>query len=168
MKTKLEKLEPKLEFRPHGREDIDWRMKWLNDDEVRKYLGDASSKQTSREEQEKWMDAYLGNPQKKFFTIKYENKPVGLLGFNDISKESGSAELFIMLGESEVRGKGLGRKSMEWMIEYGFKDLGLNKLELGVLRKNIPAVRLYEKLGFKKAADKSDDNELWMQLEKKH
>jgi len=166
MKPKLEKMERKLDFRSHGEGDIDLRVKWLNDKKVTKFLGGDPDKKTNRAEQEKWMAEYLSDPTKKFFTILYENKPVGLLGYKEIDKQEKKAELFIMLGEESVRGKGLGRGSMEWMIDYGFNQLNLDKLELGVLRQNEPALKLYQSLGFKEALEKSSEDDVWIILEK--
>lgn len=37
---------------------------------------------------------------------------------------------------------------MNRLIDYGFKKLKLHKIKLGVTEDNIPAVKLYESVGF--------------------
>ena len=48
----------------------------------------------------------------------------------------------------DYRGLGLSRKLMEHVIIYARNELGLDALDLHVWESNIPAVRLYESLGF--------------------
>lgn len=48
----------------------------------------------------------------------------------------------------EFRKRGLARKLMIHIIEYAQKELQLSALDLHVWEKNLPAIRLYENLGF--------------------
>jgi GNAT superfamily N-acetyltransferase len=48
----------------------------------------------------------------------------------------------------EFRKRGLARKLMLHIIEYAQKELQLSALDLHVWEKNLPAIRLYENLGF--------------------
>ncbi len=56
--------------------------------------------------------------------------------------------MFIVIGEDSYRGKRIGEIAMKWIIDYGFKELKLHKINLGVIKDNIPAVKLYQSLGF--------------------
>ena len=49
----------------------------------------------------------------------------------------------------EYRGKGIGKKLMETMMD-AFKEKGINNFELYALNNNENALKFYEKLGFKK------------------
>lgn len=53
-----------------------------------------------------------------------------------------------MIGEDNYRGKSIWRLSIKRIIAYGFNTLKLHKLNLWVIEKNIPAVKLYQSLGF--------------------
>ena len=70
------------------------------------------------------------------------------MGLSNISKFNKNANLFIAIGEDSYRGKGIGRFSMEWLIDYGFNKLKLHKINLGVIENNTVAVNLYKSLGF--------------------
>ncbi len=48
----------------------------------------------------------------------------------------------------EFRQRGLARELMQHIIEYAQKDLQLSALDLHVWEMNLPAIRLYENLGF--------------------
>lgn len=48
----------------------------------------------------------------------------------------------------DYRGQGLSRKLMEHIITYARNELGLTFIDLHVWENNIPAIRLYESLGF--------------------
>ena len=48
----------------------------------------------------------------------------------------------------DYRKLGLARQLMEYVIEYGRHELSLTAIDLHVWEQNIPAIRLYESLGF--------------------
>lgn len=138
-----------IKIRIHKKIDIPYRLRWLNNPKVNRYIGDKLGEKTTLKEQEKWFKNYQKDKNKKFFTIFFDNKPVGVVGLSNISKQNRKADLFIMIGEDRYRGKGIGKQAMEWIIEYGFKKLRLHKINLGVIEDNKIAVKLYKKLGFK-------------------
>lgn len=105
-------------------------------------------KKTSLKKQKKRFERYQKDKNKKFFTVCHEDNPIGVVGISNISKENKNADLFIMIGEDNYRGKGIWRLSMKRIIAYGFNTLKLHKLSLWVIEKNIPAVKLYQSLGF--------------------
>lgn len=138
-----------MKIRIHKKIDIPYRVAWLNDPKVNKYLGDELGKRTSLKKQKKWFKNYQKDKNKKFFTILFNNKPIGVVGLSNISKQNKNADLFIMIGENDFRGKGISKEAMKWIIEYGYNNLKLHKINLGVIEDNKIAVNLYKKLGFK-------------------
>jgi RimJ/RimL family protein N-acetyltransferase len=55
----------------------------------------------------------------------------------------------IGIGEADYRGKGYGTDAMRLLVSYGFRELGLHRIGLGVFGNNIGAIRSYEKSGFR-------------------
>ena len=49
-----------------------------------------------------------------------------------------------------MRRKGYGKEIYNYFFEYLFNNQGFNRLGLETLCNNVPALSLYEKLGFKK------------------
>ena len=58
-----------------------------------------------------------------------------------------TAWLGIVIGEEEARGKGIGRKAMEF-IEQKSREAGVKRVELGCFEMNKRAFELYKKIGF--------------------
>lgn len=62
----------------------------------------------------------------------------------------GSAEFYIALGESEVRGKGIATRASELLIEYAKNQMGLKALYLYTEVENYRAQMLFERIGFQR------------------
>ena len=138
-----------LKIKNHTRVDLKYRIKWLNNPKVNKYLGDDHIKGTTLKKEKEWFNNYEKDKNKKFFTIYIDKQPIGLMGLSNIDKSNRRADLFIAIGEDDYRGKGYGRPAILWLINYGFNKLKLHKINLGVTEENVPAVKLYKKVGFK-------------------
>ena len=125
---------------------------------------------TTEELQNKWFDDYeekFAKGEKKFFTILSDDLPIGFMGLSDIRKNTEDAKIFILIGEDDYRGRGIGKESIEYLINYAFNDLGLKSLNLDVKKLNLPAINLYSKVGFKTTGEDGKDNEFWlMRLER--
>lgn len=78
------------------------------------------------------------------------NKFVGVTGFENILWNNGTAVIYIGIGDASCRGKGIGTEALSLAMEFGFQELNLHRIQLNVLSYNTPAIKLYEKLGFKK------------------
>ena len=153
-----------ITFKPHSREEIPLRIKWLNNKLANKYVGDDTNHITNLEEQTKWFNDFESNPAKKFFTIFDDNKPIGFMGLSKIDQPKGTGELFIMIGEDAYRGKGIGKISMKYLIDYACKELKLNKILLEVNKNNSSAINLYKSLGFKENKSVGDEIEMELSL----
>jgi RimJ/RimL family protein N-acetyltransferase len=81
---------------------------------------------------------------------KSDNKLIGVTGFENILWNNGTATVYIGIGDISCRGKGLGSEALSLTMEFGFQELNLHRIQLNVLSYNAPALKLYEKLGFKK------------------
>lgn len=47
------------------------------------------------------------------------------------------------------QGRGYGRESIEWALDYAFRRVGLHRVRIRAFEWNTGALRLYEKIGFK-------------------
>lgn len=159
-----------LNFKPHSRKDISLRVKWLNNYEAVLYAIHKPEESTTDELQNKWFDDYeikFERGEKKFFTIYSDDTPIGFMGLSDINTTTGDAKIFILIGEDEYRGRGLGTESIKYLIDYAFNNLNLKSLRLDVKKINLPAINLYNKVGFKKTGEDGEDNQfLLMKLDR--
>jgi RimJ/RimL family protein N-acetyltransferase len=90
--------------------------------------------------------------------IEYDQVPVGIIQYQQINKEnqtlykienSNSYEIDIFIGELSLHNKGIGRKSVELMSDYLFKEKNAELLVMCPLKDNLNAIKCYEKVGFK-------------------
>jgi ribosomal-protein-alanine N-acetyltransferase len=124
---------------------------WLNDSEVNKYLetksGTLESVRTYIEEKRKQHDAL-------FFGI-FLNEHMHMIGtikLEPIYIEAKKAVIAIIIGERSVWGKGYGSEAIATLVQYGFSELGLDEISLGVIADNVGAIRTYEKVGFEEVS----------------
>lgn len=64
--------------------------------------------------------------------------------FNHVAR---SAELAIMIGEGDCRGKGFGTDAVRLLVQVGFEQFNLNRIWLTVQAGNLAGIRAYEKAG---------------------
>lgn len=77
------------------------------------------------------------------------NSCIGHVGFYNVDYRIRSAEFAIMIGVPSMWGKGFGRACTQFVLEYGFRELNLNRIYLSVISTNPRAVTLYRSLGFR-------------------
>ena len=137
-----------IKFTPYKEQDIENRVKWLNNPNVSKFVGEVLGQKTSLKKEQKWFAEYKLANDKKCFVVNYNNQPVGFVGLSNISRQNKNADLHVVIGEDKYRGKGIGRKAVKWIVDYGFNKLKLHKINLGVVEQNEVAIKLYKSLGF--------------------
>lgn len=72
---------------------------------------------------------------------------VGEVVFNDFSAANNSTGYRIAIGR-RGRGRGFGTEATQLMVNYGFAELGLNRIELEVFEFNSVARHVYTSCGF--------------------
>lgn len=123
-------------------------VNWLNDEEVNRYL--ESGGDYTLEKLDDYLEEVERNP-KYFWAIilKETNKHIGNIKIDPIDLNHLFGEYGIMIGDRTVWGKGIGFEATSSVIDFCFNILCLEKINLGLHRSNIKALRLYKKLGFK-------------------
>ncbi|UOR14026.1 GNAT family N-acetyltransferase [Halobacillus amylolyticus] len=90
---------------------------------------------------------------------------VGHIALRNIDRTNKSARIGKVIVGDQTRGKGMGTTMMKEVLKIAFDELKLHKVSLGVFDFNEPAIRCYEKAGFKKDGLLRDhrkmNNEYW-------
>lgn len=92
-----------------------------------------------------------GDSNEEFhFTIRKvsDGSLVGFISLNDVLFKNRSGELGIGIPLAKNRRQGYGKEAIELLLAYAFDHLGLHKVTLSVHANNLPAITLYEKIGF--------------------
>lgn len=77
-----------------------------------------------------------------------DERPIGEVGLGDLDRLNGSAQLGIFIGEPDEWGKGYGTDAVTALVDFGFRELRLERIWLEVWTENPRARRAYEKAGF--------------------
>ena len=80
-----------------------------------------------------------------YYVAEAEGEIAGCCGIRNIA---GEGEITNVVVAARFRRKGIGRSMMEYMLERA-KEVGIGDCTLEVRISNLPAIRLYESLGFK-------------------
>lgn len=101
---------------------------------------------------QRWFD-HVDRPHNEYtFVIRllYTEEPVGVVMLDAIQWTHRAAYVAIGIGEPAYRGRGYGEEAMRLTCGFAFGELNLHRLSLTVFSYNLPAIRLYEKLGFRR------------------
>ncbi|MCI8654437.1 MAG: UDP-4-amino-4,6-dideoxy-N-acetyl-beta-L-altrosamine N-acetyltransferase [Clostridia bacterium] len=137
-----------VELRKITKEDTDNIVKWRNKPEVKKNF--CIQDDLTRQDHLRWFTNKIQTGEVEQFIIidRTTNSPVGSTYLRDIDMKNKKAEFGIFIGEDSARNKGIGTDTASLMLQYGFKELQLNKIFLRVFSDNLRAIRAYEKVGF--------------------
>jgi RimJ/RimL family protein N-acetyltransferase len=126
----------------HG-QDLDLINEWLKDDYGKYFLHSLILAKAST------IEELLNNQNNLIGIITHLDKAIGMMAFLNYDKVQKKAELRKIIGESNLRGKGLGKEATKLWIRYGKTKLALRKIYLYTIDTNIRNVKLNEELGFK-------------------
>lgn len=114
-------------------------LSWIDDtkevSDTKKYIADAI------EQTRKGTGLY--------FTVRYKNIIVGVIAFIFIHKRNRKAHIGYWLDE-KYQGKGIMTKACNLLIDYGFKEMRFNRVELGCAVGNSKSCAIPKRLGFTK------------------
>jgi len=136
---------------PVKKEYIESYLKWFNDPEITQYL--SMFRPFTRMMEEDWIENLKNRDDTIVFAVLIHEdnnveKLIGNCGLHAIDWKNRVAEVGITLGEKEYQSKGYGTEAMELLLDYGFKTVNLNRIQLRVYEFNSMAINSYNKIGF--------------------
>jgi len=137
-----------LVLRPIAAGEQDQTRAWANDPALQRLILRAG--EVTPEDQRRWFERLQADPSRQVFAVLEKGLHVGNTGFYHLDRTHRRAEFWILIGRPEARGRGLGGAALRLMLGHGFGALGLHKICLHVGEGNAPAIRLYEKFGFRR------------------
>ncbi|MFP4631754.1 MAG: GNAT family N-acetyltransferase [Candidatus Acetothermia bacterium] len=128
-------------------------LEWINDMRVNAYLGNRLGQVHTLEEEREWYEELKDRDDTVLFTIhdRSPGTPIGNCSITDIDHISNRAEVGVLIGETDYRGRGYGTTTLELLLDYGFTALNLTSIRLGVMEDNDRARSCYDKVGFQEA-----------------
>lgn len=97
---------------------------------------------------DRYLETLVMDPGRRSFAICVDGRHVGNVGLKEYDPLRATAECFIEIGERDARGGGVGTAAMSALLDVAFDQMELVSVRLGVFEFNLPAIRLYRRLGF--------------------
>lgn len=105
------------------------------------------------------------SPSRYIFKAIINDKISGMCDISSVDRENETASLCRIYVDKKSRGRGLAELMISKVLKFCFINLNLSRIELNVYTFNIPAIKCYEKLGFKRIGMKRKvtkyKNEYW-------
>ncbi len=122
--------------------------RWVNDQETTRYMAIGRFPLTVKLLKE-YVASY--NASQNFLLgiyLKDNHAHVGNITLHMIDRQNAHAEIGILIGEKDCRGKGIGYQALMLIVDHAFNRLNLNKVAAGVIEGNEASRRLFLKGGF--------------------
>ncbi len=75
---------------------------------------------------------------------------VGFVAIHSIEWNNHCGNLAIGIGNPKHGNQGMGTEAFHLIVRYAFAELNFHRVGLDVISYNLPAIRAYEKVGFKR------------------
>ena len=142
----------KVGFRPLKRSDIEYFLRWYNDMEVTQYVdGFLPSMEMTEEKGIEELATKIRAGTDVFFIIEAlddDNKTIGHIQLVQINPKDHKAGFGIFIGEKSHWSKGYGTEATQLILNYGFRQLNLHRIESGALAFNERSIRMQKAVGF--------------------
>lgn len=127
--------------------DIENRVRWFNDPDVRKTL--IISERFELDKTILWFEKMQADDSRLEFVIETPQKTaVGVIGLAGIDSAHRTAEIYLVIGQKEFWGKGLMLEAECLLIDWAFNSLGLEKIWAEARPDNVASVITMKKIGF--------------------
>jgi len=127
-------------------------VKWNQDTEQHRLADDDPAQLWSGKKLKEYIEKRAENRSRSFrFSIRTlaEDTLIGSVGLWIGSWTHAEAWMGISIGERDYWGKGYGTDAVRLILQYGFIELNLYRISLGLHAYNERALKSYEKAGFK-------------------
>ena len=133
---------------PIDLDNIDYYLKWLNDQEVTQFLNIRFP--LNREAEQEHLERLVRESNNLILGIhlKEPDQLIGNVGLHRLEQIDRRATFGIVIGDKEAWSKGYGTEATKLIVDHGFRALNLNRIELEVFEFNLRGMRCYEKVGF--------------------
>ena len=143
----------RIDYIPVSFDLVDDYLVMVNDKEIQRLIS-KNERVYSREDELNWIKSKLEDKSYVFSMIsKEDGSYIGNVELMDVENGSADVLLGITMG---MQNKHYGTEALKRIIEYAFKDVGLNTLTAVVFSNNVRSLHNVEKFGFKRCGITKD------------
>jgi RimJ/RimL family protein N-acetyltransferase len=99
-------------------------------------------------ENESELQEYFTHPTREYFGVYYNGESVGIIGGENIDLTAGKLEMKKLVGESDLQGKGIGKRATFGFLYYTFMIRNLHKVYIHSRDINMRNINLNSRFGF--------------------
>ena len=141
-----------LQLRRFDQDALDFAFTNLEDAEHLQFLG-LNDVQALAEEKRRYKGGYSTfNKSFLYFhlILKERNEVIGWCGFHTWYTDHHRAEIGYGIYKDEFKKQGFMTEALEAVLEYGFENMKLNRVEALIAEYNIPSLKLLQRFNFQK------------------
>ena len=123
---------------------------WAGDEKVQKMYGEPAYKTVEEVKSllQKYIAGYVTGYTYRWAVIEKESgECIGQIAFFLVDKFNSWGEIEYAIGKA-YQGKGYATEAAKAVIDYGFKEIGFNKVQICVRPSNVKSKNVIEKCGF--------------------
>ncbi|WP_170006428.1 GNAT family N-acetyltransferase [Bacillus fonticola] len=138
-----------ISLREYIKEDDTLLMSWINSARLTaQWAGTKLTYPLTKEQ----LDKYRGEAAQRNFTAydPQTSEAIGHISLGQLGPLQHSARIGKVFISPEHRGKGYATKMVHKACQIAFEEMNLHRVSLGVWDFNMSAIRVYEKIGFKR------------------
>lgn len=142
-----------IRLRPFDRVDFLSLVRWSFSPEILvRWSGPEFDFPLDERQLETYLKQHQDNPSAWMFTAVQAQcgEPVGHIGLRNVNRRAGYGRIMDVLVDPSLHKKGIGTQMIYSILDFGFFELGLHRIDLGVYDTNPGAISFYTKVGFTK------------------
>ena len=128
--------------------DRELLLAWRNQPDVAQWM--FTDHNITPEEHDEWLTSMLLDPKVKYWMIEVDQAPQGVVHLASISSVQKRCKWGMYLGEPAARGTGAADAASFLSLDWAFRQLCMEQVICEVLATNERALRLYERVGFRR------------------
>ena len=127
--------------------DIEQLREWRNSNYVSDFM--ISRTFISKDQQEQWYNTIKNDPSGIYWVIfSKEGVKLGLASLTKIDRINNEAEPGLYIGTKTHRNSFYGMEAYYYILDYGFQQIGLEKIFGTVISSNKTAIKMNSSFGF--------------------
>lgn len=136
--------------------DLPHVRRWYGDAELRRLTGIIEP--LTEEGVREWHAAVVADRRRLWYTIDLDegDRAIGEAGLLRIVPAWRTADMSVIIGEPDARGKGYGSEVGRLLLDFAFSYLGLHRIAIGVVGFHEEALRFWRGLGFRQEGVQRD------------
>ncbi|KUK44626.1 MAG: GNAT family N-acetyltransferase [Methanothrix sp.] len=141
-----------LGFRRVRAKDAPLLFRWFEDRELTRYMEPSSSLTIDQ------LEVSILCSKDEDFVIYWGDAAIGFASLYD--RTPCTCEISYLIGDPDYRGRGLGRKIVDALLDHGFSRLGLKSIFASATVENLSSIRALEGAGFRRIGTRRDCSRL--------